>query len=60
VFLGLIFTCANFDSNGGSREELIEHHAHIQAEFNQKDGDYEEVKLTLEVSCANFVVTTVC
>jgi hypothetical protein len=55
---------ANHDSNGGSREELIERHAAIKAEFDLKDEAYNEVKLTLEVSrdmrsssvCANTVI----
>lgn len=40
---------ANLCSNGGSREELIEHHAVVQEEFVKKDELYRELKLTLEV-----------
>ena len=49
---------ANHDSNGGSREELAERLAAIQAEFHQKDLDYQEVSLTLKVSCSGVVVTS--
>lgn len=45
-------TEANFDSNGGSREELVEKHAIAQTEFQAKDHLHGELKLTLDVCCS--------
>jgi hypothetical protein len=48
------------DSNGGTREQLLEAQIAAQADFAEKDRLYQDIKHTLEVSSFCVKVFNTC